>query len=83
MSIKFPPAILGRKWLRQFYGRLAFFGSFCRKTPIPIKFLLSGGVLGFFLEGGVEVPILVFMGVGIFPTISERSKRLYCRTPEK
>ena len=37
---------------------------------MPIKFLLLllGGCVGFFLEGGVEVPILFFMGVGIFPT---------------
>ena len=25
----------GRKWLRQFYGRLSFFGSICWKTPCP------------------------------------------------
>ena len=37
-----------RKWLRQFYGRLAFLGSFCWKTPMPIKFLLLGGDSGFF-----------------------------------
>ena len=48
MSIKFPPVILGRKWLRQFYGRLAFWGSFCCKTPMPIKFLLLGGGSWFF-----------------------------------
>ena len=31
----FRPQFWGRKWLHQFYGRLAFFGSFCWKTPCP------------------------------------------------
>ena len=37
---------------------------------MPIKFLLlgGGGVLGLFRRGGVEVPILFFLGVGICPT---------------
>ena len=37
-----------------------FWGSFCWKTPMPIKFLLlgGGGVCWGFLEGRVEVPIL-------------------------
>ena len=40
MSINFCPYFWGRKWLRRFYGRLAFFGSFCwKKAPMPIKFL--------------------------------------------
>ena len=35
---------------------------------MPKKFLVLGGGRGVgFLEGGVEVPILFFMGVGIFP----------------
>ena len=36
---------------------------------MPIKFLLLGGVLGFFRRGGVEVPILFFWGVGIVPRV--------------
>ena len=65
MSIKIPPAILGQKWLRQFYGRLAFSGSFCWKTPMPIKFLLLGGVLGFFRKGGWKCQFY-FYGHGDF-----------------
>ena len=46
---------------------MAFFGSFCWKTPMPIKFLLlGGGVLGFFRGGGGSA-YFIFMGVGIFP----------------
>ena len=39
---------------RQLYGRLAFFGTFCWKTPTPIKFLVLGGGGGreFFGRGG-------------------------------
>ena len=53
MPLIFRPQFWGRKWLRQFYGRLAFFGSFCRNTPMPIKFLFlggGGGVLGFLCQ---------------------------------
>ena len=53
MSVKFPPAILGRKWLRQFYGRLAFFSSFCWENPHAHKIPpFRGGGSGLFLEGG-------------------------------
>ena len=49
----FRPQFWGRKWLRQLYRRLAFLGSFCWKTPMPIKFLLLGGVgSGLFRRGG-------------------------------
>ena len=66
MSIEnFRPQFWGQKWLSQFYGRLAICGSFCWKTPMPIKFLLLGGVLGF-LGGGVEVPILFLWARGFF-----------------
>ena len=69
MSVIFLPVILGRKWLRQFCGRLAFFGVFCWKTPMPIKFLLlgRGGARGFFGRGGGSANF-IFMGVGIVPT---------------
>ena len=40
MSVFYPP-FWGREWLCQSYGHLAFFGSFCWNTPIPIKFLVS------------------------------------------
>ena len=53
MSAIFPPAILGRIWLRHFYGHLAFFGFFCWKTPVPIKIrVLGGGGFGVFWKGG-------------------------------
>ena len=62
----FRPQFWGRKWLRQFYGRLAIFGSFCWKTPMPIKFLVLWGGHGFFGRGGGSADF-IFMGVGIFP----------------
>ena len=81
MSIIFCPRFWGRKWPRQFYGRLGFFGSFCWKSPVPIKFLLlgEGEVLGFFRRGGVEVPIFFFfMGAGIFLNMSLRVPQKEC-----
>ena len=52
----FCPQLRGRKWLRQFYGRLGLFGSFCQeKTPMLIKFFVLGAG-GYFLGGG-GVPI--------------------------
>ena len=52
------------KWLRQFYGRLGFWG-FClhEKTSMPIKFLVLGVYLFFFLGGG-GVPILFSWALG-------------------
>ena len=71
MSVKVVcPPFSCRKWLCQFYGRLGFFGSFCKKTSMPIKFLVLGGG-GYFWFWGGEVPILFFMGAGIFLTIIE------------
>ena len=62
------PQFWGRKWLRQFYGRLVFFGSFCWRNPMPIKFLVLGGQ-GFWGAGGVGGSgNYIFMGAGIFPT---------------
>ena len=58
------PQFWGRKWLRQFYGRLEKLRSFCRKTSMPIKFLgLGGGILDF---GGEGVPILFLWARGFF-----------------
>ena len=68
----------GRKWLHQFCGRLAFFGPFCWTTPMPIKFIVWGGVGGS-LKGGVEVPIL-FLWVWGFSDILRRSDT---RTPTR
>ena len=76
MSVIFPPAILGWKWLRQFYGRLAFFGSFCchaHKIP-PFR-----GVGLELLGGGVEVSILFLWAWGFSDprVFSEPPKRVW------
>ena len=49
-----------------FMGAWHFLGSFCWKTPMPIKFLLLGGGFWVFLEGGVEVPIIFLWAWGFF-----------------
>ena len=60
----FCPQFWGRKWLRQFYGRLKKLRSFCRKTSMPIKFLVLGeGILDFFWGGECR---FIFMGARIF-----------------
>ena len=48
---------------------LEIFGSFCWKTPMPIKFRLLGGGVWVFLEGGVGVPILFLWAWGFFRVI--------------
>ena len=40
------PQFWGRKWLHPFYGRLERLRSFCRRNPMPIKFLVLGGGFG-------------------------------------
>ena len=70
MSIKFPPVIPGPETaVPILWAPGIFFGLFLLENPMPIKFLLlgGGGCWGFLEGGGVEVPILIFMGVGIFP----------------
>ena len=56
MSIKISARNLGPEMAAPiFFGHLAFFGSFCRKTPVPTKippFLGGGGGSGFFRRGG-------------------------------
>ena len=54
VSVKFLSAILwGRKWLRQFYGRLEKMRPFCRKTHVhKILRFRGGGILGFWGGGG-------------------------------
>ena len=68
MSMKFPPAILGPEMAAPVLWAPGIFGSFCWKTPMPIKFPpFRGGGRGFFWKGGgVEVPILFLWGMGIF-----------------
>ena len=59
VSVKFVcPQFWGRKWRRQFYGRLEKLRSFCRKTSTPVKYLVSF----FFLGGGGY--LLGFLGGG-------------------
>ena len=62
----FCPQFWGRKWVRQFYGRLEFLLSFCRKTSTSIKSLVlgGGGIVGFFGGGGEGR--LYFFGRGDF-----------------
>ena len=67
-SQNFRPQSWGRKWLRQFYGCLALFGSFCWKTPIAHKIpRFMGGCWGF-LEGGGGKCQFCFYGRGDFPS---------------
>ena len=61
-------AILGRKWLRQFYGRL--------KTSMPIKFPVFGG--GTFFLGGGGGADYIFMGARIFFLILGCCERVLC-----
>ena len=44
--------------LHRFYGRLGFFGAFCRAISIIPRFRGVGLYFGFFLGGGGEVSIL-------------------------
>ena len=53
----------GRKWVRQFYGRLEFLLSFGRKTSMSLKFLALGGVFCFFWGGRADI---IFVGAEIF-----------------
>ena len=64
------PQFWDRKWLRQFYGRLEFLHSFCRKTSMPIKYLLLGGRRHFGILGGAD---LTFMGAGILLILGQCS----------
>ena len=57
------------KWVRQIYGRLEFLLSFCKKTSMSIKFLVLGGVFGFFLGGEW---LIMFLWGGDFSEILSR-----------
>ena len=52
-----------------FMGAWHFLVLSAGRTPMTIKFLLLGGVLGFLRRGGGSANF-IFMGVGIFPTKS-------------
>ena len=72
----FCPQLWGRKRVRRFYGRLEFLLSFCRKTWMPIKFLvLGGGGIWAFL--GVGVPILFLWARAFFWSIQVPCAREY------
>ena len=52
MSVISPHAILGPEWLRQFYGHVGLFGSFCRKNLHAHKTpRFRWGYLGLFWGG--------------------------------
>ena len=70
MSVIFPPAILGRKWPRQFCGRLGCLAL--SENPHARKIPLLGGVLGFLERGGGSANFIV-MGAGIFLRKSVRT----------
>ena len=54
MSIKFPPAIPGPEMAVPILWAPSIFWFFLQeRTPMPRKFLLLGGVLGFLGKGGV------------------------------
>ena len=61
LSENFVAQFWGQKWLRQCYGRLKFCVLLQEKSSMPTKFLVLRGL--FWVLG---VPILFFMGVGIF-----------------
>ena len=64
---KYCPQFWGWKWLCQFHGRLENLRSFCRKTsmrPMPVTFLVLGGVFRVLFSGGGEVPILFLWARG-------------------
>ena len=64
VSVKFCPQFWGRKWVRQFYGRLEFLLSFCRKISMSIKFLVLGG--GHFGFGGGGSADFILWARGFF-----------------
>ena len=67
MSVIFPPAILRPEMAAPILWAPGIFGSFCWKTPMPIKFLLLGGGGGmiFLLKGGWKCQFY-FYGRGDF-----------------
>ena len=55
----------GRKWLHQFYGRLGFFGSFCRNLHAHEIPRFAGGYFGFWWGRG-EGANFILWARGIF-----------------
>ena len=67
MSIKCLSAILGRKWLRQFYGQVERLRSFGKNTHVHKIPLFRGGHFGFW-GGGARSADFIFVGARIFLT---------------
>ena len=64
-TVIFLPAILGPEMAAPILWAPGFFWFFLQEgSPMPIKFLVLGGV-GVFLEGGGGSANFTFMGVGI------------------
>ena len=73
MSINFPPVILGPEMAAPILWAPGIFGFFLLENHHAHKIPpFRGGVMGF-LEGGGGSANFIFMGVGIFPIISNRS----------
>ena len=67
VSVKFLSAILGPEMAAPILWAPGSFWFFLVETPVPIKFIVLGGRSRVFWKGGgVDVPIFIFMGVGIF-----------------
>ena len=62
--VNFCPQFWGRKWVRQFYGRLEKCVLSAGKTPVYKIPRLGGGVFGF--GGGGGSADFIFMGARIF-----------------
>ena len=72
MSIKSPPAILGRKCRANFMGAWHFLVLSATRPPMPIKFLLLGGGFWTFLEGGGWKCRFCFYGRGDFLSLNRK-----------
>ena len=71
MSIKFPPVILQPEMAAPILWAPGIFGFFLLENPHAHKIPpFRGGVLGFFRKGGGGSANFIFMGVGIFPTLT-------------
>ena len=66
MSIKFPPVILGPQMAAPILWAPGIFGLFLLENPHAHKIPPFRGGSWFFLEGGVEVPILFLWAWGFF-----------------
>ena len=66
VSIKFPPVILGPEMAAPILWAPGIFWFFLLENPHAHKIPPLRGGSGFFLEGGVEVPILYLWAWGFF-----------------